>query len=374
MPSTISTPKPATTNLSTRILRASASVSGGNEGGSVMDESAEKNQEPVSVVVDEAHQGIRLDQFLANCLEGPSRNRLKGLIKQGAVARDGATIEDPSYKVKLGERYVVDIPPPVPATPKPQAIPLDVVYEDADLIVVNKPAGMVVHPAAGNWSKTLVNALLHHCGDSLSGIGGVLRPGIVHRLDKATSGLLVVAKNDAAHAGLRAQFSDHSLERAYKAVVWGAPRPLVGTIDAPIARGGADRQKMVIVRPQESREGKSAVTHYKVLERYGALDDPAASMVECRLETGRTHQIRVHMAHIGHPLLGDPTYGQGRRFLSEEAAKGQAHVRQAVASLTRQALHAYVLGFEHPISGKMLRFESELPKDLRKLHHFLELL
>lgn len=324
-----------------------------------------------SVEVEDTHLDLRLDQFLADQIESLSRSRVKRLIKQGAVSCDGGTIEDPSYKVKPGERYVLDMPAPVAAEPKPENIPLDVVYEDADLIVINKPAGMVVHPAAGNWNKTLVNALLHHCGASLSGIGGVLRPGIIHRLDKDTTGLIVAAKNDAAHAGLRRQFDEHTIERAYLAVVWGGPRPLTGTIDLPLARGGGDRQKMVIVRPHETRDGKNAVTHYKVLERYGKSAEPTACLVECRLETGRTHQIRVHMSHMGHPLIGDATYGRGYQLLRSDAPED---AQKAVKAFKRQALHAYVLGFEHPATGENLRFEAKIPKDLADLALILELL
>ena len=324
-----------------------------------------------SAEVEDVHLDLRLDQFLADQIGSLSRSRVKRLIKQGAVSRDGGTIEDPSYKVKPGERYVLSMPEPVEADPKPENIPLSVVYEDDDLIVIDKPAGMVVHPAAGNWNKTLVNALLYHCGTSLSGIGGVLRPGIIHRLDKDTTGLIVAAKNDAAHAGLRRQFDEHTIERAYLAIVWGGPRPLAGTVDLPLARGGGDRQKMVIVRPTETRAGKNAVTHYKVLERYGKSSEPAACLVECRLETGRTHQIRVHMSHIGHPLIGDSTYGRGQRFLRSDAP---AEARDAVQAFKRQALHAYVLGFEHPITAERLRFEAKIPKDLADLALFLELL
>ncbi len=340
-----------------------------------MTDTSEQSAAPNHVEVTDDHAGKRLDLFLAEALAASSRSRLKALIKKGAVTRSGRTIEDPSMKVKPGECYVVTVPPPEPATPKPENIPLDVVFEDEHLIVVNKPAGLVVHPAAGNWTGTLVNALLHHCGDSLSGIGGVIRPGIVHRIDKETSGLLVVAKNDHAHAGLAAQFQNHSLERAYQAILWGAPRPMVGIVDAPLRRGGADRQKMIIAKGEDAYDAKHAVTHYKVLERYGGTSaEPLASLVECRLETGRTHQIRVHMSHIGHPLLGDPLYGQGRRFLKKEAAEAQPEAAKAVNQLRRQALHAYLLGFEHPISGDFLQFKANLPQDLTNLSRNLELL
>ncbi|MDA7948721.1 MAG: RluA family pseudouridine synthase [Hyphomicrobiaceae bacterium] len=309
-------------------------------------------------------EGERLDRFLANHMPDMSRSRLKDLIKAGHAAQDGRTIVEPNLRVKRGERYDIDVPPPEPATPLGEAIPLNVVYEDDALIVIDKPAGLVVHPAAGNWTGTLVNALIAHCGESLSGIGGVKRPGIVHRIDKETSGLMVVAKTDAAHRALAKQFADHgrtgALERSYDALVWGVPYPPKGTVDAALARKPQNRQKMSIV----SDAGKHAVTHYQVVERYGRGEQHVASRVTCRLETGRTHQIRVHMAHIGHPLIGDPVYGTGFRsktqLLPEQA-------RRSVDKLPRQALHAGVLGFEHPLTGTHMRFESELPKDLLRI-------
>lgn len=340
--------------------------------------SLEEERETIEIMVATDQAGDRLDRFLAQRLNGLSRSRVKVLIENGHVTRDGATIEDPSYKVKPSELFHVVLPLPVPAIPQPEAIPLNVVYEDNDLIVVTKPIGMVVHPAAGNWTKTLVNALLHHCGPSLSGIGGVLRPGIVHRLDKDTGGLLVIAKNDRAHAGLRQQFDNHTLERAYKALVWGAPRPLVGRVDAALERGRANRQKMVVATNPNRRGARHAVTHYRVVERYGPTDAPIASLVECRLETGRTHQIRVHMAHLGCPVIGDATYGQGRRYLkstADEAIEGSVQAAQdSLNAFKRQALHAYVLGFEHPISTEKLRFEVDLPFDMKELAQKLELL
>lgn len=242
-------------------------------------------------------------------------------------------------------------------------------YEDDDVIVISKPAGLVVHPAAGNWTGTLVNALIHHCGDSLSGIGGVRRPGIVHRLDKDTTGVMVVAKNDVAHRHLSLQFADHgrttSLERAYQAIVWGRPRQLVGTIDAPLGRSSSDRTRRAVKRP-DSQDADEAITHYEVLERFHETPDATAlaSLIECHLETGRTHQIRVHMAHIGHPLLGDAVYGGGfktKANLLPEAAK------QAVHRFTRQALHAYMLQFEHPRTGEVMHFEAPLPDDMEEL-------
>jgi 23S rRNA pseudouridine1911/1915/1917 synthase len=309
-------------------------------------------------------QGTRLDRFLAAKLSTLSRTRLKALILAGEVQSSGRTIKDPGYRVKPGDNIAVRVPPPEKAKPAAEKIPLDVVFEDKDLIVIDKPAGLVVHPAPGNKSGTLVNALIAHCGKSLSGIGGEKRPGIVHRLDKDTSGLLVVAKNDRAHRGLASQFADHGksggLQRRYFAVVWGVPSPLQGTIDKPIGRDPRSRVKMSV-----RAGGRHAITHYKVRKIYKGRDGkPVASLVECELETGRTHQIRVHLARIGHPLLGDKTYGKG--FQSRETRLSPA-IRRALAALGRQALHAYLLGFTHPLSGKKLRYESKPPKTLDKL-------
>ncbi|WP_404386063.1 RluA family pseudouridine synthase [Caenispirillum salinarum] len=304
--------------------------------------------------------GLRLDKWLAEALGDPglTRSRLKQLIDEGRVTLDGRTLTaaDASRKIKAGQTAAVAVPPPDPAVPEPQDIPLAVVFEDAHLIVVDKPAGMVVHPAAGNADGTLVNALLHHCGASLSGIGGVRRPGIVHRIDKDTSGLLVAAKSDAAHQGLAALFARHDIERVYTAVVWGVPVPRKGTITGNIARSTANRQKMAVVKSG----GKPAVTHYQVTAPLAG----GTALVTCRLETGRTHQIRVHMATQGHPLVGDPVYGRsrnvGRRGLSEAQAA-------ALKGFGRQALHAGVLGFVHPVTGEALRFESALPEDMADL-------
>lgn len=309
--------------------------------------------------------GQRLDKALATAFPDISRSRLKGLVQSGHVTVDGLPCDDPAVKVKQGNRLAVELPPAEEATPKPENIALNVVYENADLIVVDKPAGMVVHPSAGHDSGTLVNALLHHCGASLSGINGVLRPGIVHRLDKDTSGLLVVAKNDAAHKALSAQFADHGrtgpLERAYIAVAWGVPHRPTGTIDAALARSTVNREKIAVV-PED--KGRYAITHYKTRETLpGADGKPIASLVDCELETGRTHQIRVHMAHLGHPLLGDDTYGAG--FKTKEA-RLTPEARDALHALGRQALHAAVLGFETP-SGEFLQFESEPPADFQAL-------
>lgn len=316
--------------------------------------------------------GERLDRVLARRLaaEVPelSRTRIQRLVTEGQVSIGGRVVGDAASRVNAGEVYTVILPPPEPAAPVPENLPLHVVYEDAHLIVVDKPAGLVVHPAPGHASGTLVNALLYHCGDSLSGIGGVRRPGIVHRIDKDTSGLLVVAKSDTAHKGLAAQFADHGrtgpLERAYLAFVWGVPE-LRGTVDAPIDRHPSHRQKMA-VRPH----GRHAVTHWQVLETFaGKGGAEVASLVECRLETGRTHQIRVHMAHAGHPLLGDEVYGQGFRTKSALLPKA---ARARLSGLGRQALHAARLGFAHPVTGQALSFESPLPQDLAALAAALE--
>ncbi|MFE1602839.1 RluA family pseudouridine synthase [Methylobacterium sp. ID0610] len=305
----------------------------------------------------------RLDRALARTWPDLSRSRLQGLIREGGVQLDGAEIRDASARVSGGQTVAVTVPPARPATPEGEARALAVVYEDDDLIVIDKPPGLVVHPAPGHDSGTLVNALIAHCGASLSGIGGVRRPGIVHRLDKDTSGLLVVAKNDAAHIGLSLQFADHGrtgrLERAYLALVWGVPEPRAGTIDAALARSERNREKIAVVRPEK---GRHAVTHYRTESVLGTGEP--VGLVRCRLETGRTHQIRVHLAHRGHPLLGDATYGTGFRT---KAARLDAPARAALDALGRQALHAAVLGFVHPLSNEFLRFESPLPPDLAGL-------
>jgi len=293
----------------------------------------------------------RLDKALAEA-SGLSRERVKALIAEGRVTLGGKLAASASAKAAAGTTFTIEVPPASEATARPQDIPLSIVFEDEHLIVIDKPAGLVVHPAAGNPDGTLVNALLHHCRGQLSGIGGVARPGIVHRIDKDTSGLLVVAKSDAAHEGLARQFADHSIERAYLAVVSGHPKPVSGSIVSRIGRSDANRKKMAAL-PPESKRGKRAVTHYKVLE---LLDN--AALVECRLETGRTHQVRVHMASLGHALLGDPLYG-----------RSNARIRPILKQLRfeRQALHAAILGFEHPVSSKTIRFESNLPADMAEL-------
>ncbi len=288
--------------------------------------------------------GWRLDRALADAVPTLSRERLKVLIAGGQVSRGGLLARDPAKRAMAGEAFAVTVPLPAQAHNAAQAIPLVVAYEDAHLIVIDKPAGLVVHPAAGNLDGTLVNALLHHCGGSLSGIGGVARPGIVHRIDKDTSGLMVAAKTDRAHEGLAKQFAAHSIERRYLAVTRGKPTPAAGLVDAPLARSPKDRKKVAIVAG-----GKRAVTHYRTLEPlFGA------ALVECRLETGRTHQVRVHMASLGHPLVGDPVYG-GRLPLAERLG------------FRRQALHAARLGFVHPISGNACAFDSALPDDMQEL-------
>lgn len=309
-------------------------------------------------------EGERLDRFFAKHLPDMSRSRLKALIKAGHAARNGRTIVEPNLRVKPGETFEITVPPAQPAIPKGEAIPLNVVYEDDWLIVIDKPAGLVVHPAAGNWSGTLVNALIAHCGASLSGIGGVKRPGIVHRIDKETSGLMVAAKTDKAHRGLAEQFADHgrkgALERSYEALVWGVPHPRKGVINAALGRKPQQRQKMGVL----AKGGREAVTHYELLEAFGPEKDPVASRVKCRLETGRTHQIRVHMAHIGHPLIGDPLYGTGFKTKLQLLPE---HSRKIVEKLPRQALHACVLGFAHPESEEIMHFESPLPGDISRV-------
>ncbi|TNE41034.1 MAG: RluA family pseudouridine synthase [Sphingomonadales bacterium] len=305
----------------------------------------------VTAIVDDDLAGARLDKALAGLVPHLSRERLKTLILEGRVTGSaGEAIRDPSRKVAPGQGFTLHIPETVPADARPQDIPLSVIHEDPYLIVVDKPAGLVVHPAAGNPDGTLVNALLHHCAGQLSGIGGVARPGIVHRIDKDTSGLLVVAKTDAAHEGLARQFKDHSIARRYNAIVSGHPRPLSGTIDTWIGRSDRDRKKMAV---QSEGRGKHAVTHYRVLETLSA-----SALVECRLETGRTHQVRVHMSHIGHPLLGDPVY--------RTRAKALGTILNALA-FHRQALHAASLGFIHPVTSQRLDFESPLPADMQQL-------
>ena len=309
----------------------------------------------------EDHSGARLDAFLAQAVPGLSRSRLKKLITDGYVTCGDAVLRDPAYKVTSGQDFRIIVPKPKEAAPRPQDIPLHIVYEDDQLIVVNKSPGLVVHPAPGNPDRTLVNALLAHCGDSLSGIGGIKRPGIVHRLDKDTSGLMVAAKTDAAHAALAGQFASHSMERAYLAVVRGVPSPPQGEISGNIGRNPKNRKKMAVVL----KGGKRAETLYQ-LEK--SFRNGEASLVVCELATGRTHQIRVHMAEAGYPVLGDPLYG-GHRGLSPHAASPTI---QMLREFPRQALHAFELRFIHPKTAKPLEFVSELPSDMKNLLNSLE--
>jgi 23S rRNA pseudouridine1911/1915/1917 synthase len=320
-----------------------------------------------TVTVAAGESGDRLDRVLATRV-ALSRTRLKALILEGEVAIGGRTIRDPGYRVNAGEVVRLTVPPAEPAAPQGEPIPLTIVYEDDEVIVIDKPAGLVVHPAAGSKTGTLVNALIAHCGDSLSGIGGVKRPGIVHRLDRDTSGLMVVAKNDRAHRALARQFADHGrtgpLARGYLAFAWGVPDRPKGVIDAPIDRHPRARDKQAV-----RQGGRAAVTHWEVLERYDGVNrSGVASLVACRLETGRTHQIRVHLAHIDHPVLGDALYGPG---FKTKAVHLPAGARQALEDLGRQALHAYLLSFEHPSTGAFLEFRSELPADLARLRREL---
>lgn len=306
-------------------------------------------------------KGQRLDKFLALAFPDISRSQFQRLIEDGNVSCEDNIVADNSFKVRIDDVYQVFVPEAIDANPEPENIPLNVVYEDDDLLVVNKPAGMTVHPAPGAHSGTLVNALLYHCRDNLSGIGGVKRPGIVHRIDKDTSGLLVVAKNDLAHKGLCAQFFEHSIERTYFAIVYGMPNPLAGKVEACIGRSQYDRKKMAIVE----RGGKLAVTNYKTIKNFKNI----ASLVQCNLETGRTHQIRVHMASLGCNLIGDQLYVKNKK----SAIKGISdETKVFINEFPRQALHATSLGFVHPRSGEMMQFTSEFPIDFKELLEILE--
>jgi 23S rRNA pseudouridine1911/1915/1917 synthase len=331
------------------------------------------NDQRLEVTVAGDEGSVRLDRVLAVRSPELSRSRLKALILAGQVSiqnnANGLTpIRDPAYHVAAGDTITIDVPPAAPAEPAGEDIALDVVFEDDDIIVIDKPKGLVVHPAAGHETGTLVNALIAHCGASLSGIGGVRRPGIVHRLDKDTTGLMVVAKNDAAHQSLTAQFADHgrtgAMRRGYMAFAWGVPNRKTGTIDAPIDRHPRAREKMAV------REGgREAITHWEVQESFsGRMGKPIAALLACQLETGRTHQIRVHLAHIGHPLMGDSVYGP--HFKTKASSLGPRS-QAALADLDRQALHAYLLVLEHPRTGEILEWISDLPPDLARLRDFL---
>jgi len=332
-----------------------------------MNQAAEEEEAEWRVVVEDTAAGNRLDAFLAHAIADFSRNRIKELILSGAVSINGATIGEPRHKVKPGDDIILSAPPPVDPEPRAEDIPLDVLFEDDALIVIDKPAGMVVHPAPGSASGTLVNALIFHCGQGLKGIGGVKRPGIVHRLDKDTTGVMVAAKTEKALTGLAAQFADHGrtgpLERAYVAWAWGRIEAHSGTIDAPIGRDSHNRQKQAV-----RKEGREAITHYAVEARFGG-EGWDITRLRCQLETGRTHQIRVHMAHFGHPLVADPLYAAG---YATKANRLPPELAAIVRHLGRQALHAALLGFEHPVSHEELVFEAGLPPDLAAFESALE--
>src|SRR5579871_1203423 len=401
MPSTVAIPEISINQRTRATICACAGVSGSSSSisGLRMSEVETQVEAPIvhTATIGAAEAGERLDRTLTVLVKDLSRSRLKALILAGHVAISGRTIRDPGYRVNAGDDIALTVPELVPAAPRPENIPLAILYEDADIIVIDKPRGLVVHPAAGNWTGTLVNALLAHCGSSLSGIGGVRRPGIVHRLDKDTTGLMVVAKNDLAHQALAAQFADHGragpLQRGYFAFVWGTPERPKGLIDKPIDRHPVARDRMAV-----RSGGREAITLWEVLENYPAADhavDPrmhakarrgsypgvhrpggkpvgsaavVASLLDCRLRTGRTHQIRVHLASIGHPLLGDATYGPGFRT---KIALLPGPAREALVALSRQALHAYLLVVEHPRSGREMVFRSDLPSDLERLRRAL---
>jgi 23S rRNA pseudouridine1911/1915/1917 synthase len=337
--------------------------------GSALEQGSSNGGQRLEVTVGGDEGSPRLDRVLAVLRPELSRSRLKALILAGSVTAKGAPIRDPAYHVTAGDTITIDVPEAVAPEPKGEDIALDIIYEDDDIIVIDKPRGLVVHPAAGHESGTLVNALIAHCGASLSGIGGVRRPGIVHRLDKDTTGLMVVAKNDQAHQSLTAQFADHGrtgpMQRGYMAFVWGVPNRQRGTVDAPIDRHAYAREKMA-VRPG----GREAVTHWELQAAYQGRDGkPVAALLACQLETGRTHQIRVHLSHTGHPLMGDAVYGSHfKTKVGHLAPQGQA----ALAALGRQALHAYLLALEHPRTGELLHWEAALPEDLRLLQAALE--
>ncbi len=321
-------------------------------------------------VVAPAEAGERVDAWLAKLWPDLSRSRVQGLIGAGKLTVDGALVTHSKDKPRAGGRYELTLPPPEPAAPLPEHLPLNVVFEDEHLVVVDKASGMAMHPAPGSMRGTMVNALLAHCGESLSGIGGVARPGIVHRIDKDTTGLVVVAKHDAAHTGLARLFFKHDLERVYYAVTRGAPNERSARIENKLVRSGEDRRKYVVARNPETEAGKNAVTDYWTVESYGqqsgaSIGRAAAALLECRLHTGRTHQIRAHLTHLGCPLIGDPLYGKQRAFKAEGPHADEAAA--VVAAFPRQALHAAVLGFKHPISGEILRFESQMPNDMAEL-------
>jgi 23S rRNA pseudouridine1911/1915/1917 synthase len=339
------------------------------QGSSLEQGSSSNSGQRLEVTVGGDEGSTRLDRVLAVLRPELSRSRLKALILAGSVTARGAPVRDPAYHVTVGDTITIDVPEAAPPEPQGEDIALDIVYEDDDIIVIDKPRGLVVHPAAGHETGTLVNALIAHCGMSLSGIGGVRRPGIVHRLDKDTTGLMVVAKNDRAHASLTAQFADHGrtgpMQRGYMAFIWGVPGRQRGTIDAPIDRHPFAREKMAV-----RDSGREAITHWELQAAYQGRDrKPVASLLACQLETGRTHQIRVHLSHIGHPLMGDGVYGP---HFKTKASQLGPESQTALAALDRQALHAYLLELEHPKTGELLRWEQPLPEDLLLLQNALE--
>src|SRR5471032_2642619 len=346
-----------------------ATISVMKQGSSLQQGSASNSGQRLQVTVAGDEGSARLDRVLAVRLAQLSRSRLKALILAGSVSLKSVPVRDPAYHVSTGDTITIDLPEAVAAEPAGEAIALDIVHEDDDIIVIDKPRGLVVHPAAGHETGTLVNALIAHCGASLSGIGGVRRPGIVHRLDKDTTGLMVAAKNDRAHKSLTEQFADHgrtgAMRRGYRAFAWGLPNRQRGTVDAPIDRHPHAREKMAV---RES--GRQVITHWEVTETFNGRDGkPVASLLACQLETGRTHQIRVHLAHIGHPLLGDSVYGP--HFKTKANALGQ-RAQAALADLGRQALHAYLLALEHPRTGQILEWISDLPADLARVRNSLQ--
>ena len=333
-----------------------------------MEQGSSNNAQRLEVLVGGDEGSIRLDRVLAVRLADLSRSRLKALILAGSVAIKSAPVRDPAYHVTSGDTITIDVPEAVAAEPSGEDIALDIVHEDDDIIVIDKPKGLVVHPAAGHETGTLVNALIAHCGASLSGIGGVRRPGIVHRLDKDTSGLMVAAKNDRAHKSLTEQFADHGrtgeMRRGYMALVWGVPNRQRGTVDAPIDRHPFAREKMAV-----RDSGRAAITHWEIKESFNGRDGkPVAALLACQLETGRTHQIRVHLAHIGHPLMGDAVYGPHFKTKASHLGPGG---QEALNALGRQALHAYLLALEHPKTGEILHWERPLPEDLLLLQNAL---
>jgi 23S rRNA pseudouridine1911/1915/1917 synthase len=336
-----------------------------------VDDEVEQGQDgETRVAVAPEGAGDRVDAWLGKLWPDLSRSRVQGLIGAGKLSVDGALVTHAKDKPRAGARYELTLPPPEPAAPLPEKLPLNIAYEDEHLIVIDKASGMAMHPAPGSMRGTLVNAVLAHCGDSLSGIGGVARPGIVHRIDKDTTGLVVVAKHDAAHAGLAKLFAKHDLERVYYAVTRGGPNERTARIENRLVRSSEDRRKYVVARNPETEAGKNAITDYWTVESYGqqagaSIGRPAAALLECRLHTGRTHQIRAHLTHLGCPLIGDPLYGKQRAFKAEGPHAEEAAA--AVAAFPRQALHAAVLGFKHPVTGEELRFESALPPDMKAL-------